>query len=288
MAKFITLTEAYRSIRKPKKKRKVDEYPATHAEYMAKHFPDEEVEPEPEKYDFELEDEDQRAPINRHAQAYNTNFADTIADQMYSKPKKTERKLTPDEVYASMYYDDGIDDDLEAMDPHLKIPPLDMGVAHFWSALGKSLYRDIETGTKAKERFELDRDGYNYYNRIKSQELYDILDQALEVNLDISDTVWDLMEDKNKKLYTKLRKSMGVGAKPTPVSDYELFKILKWHPEYTSRKNTKYKENAGKYKLKDIKKRIRNEFGDSADSKIAELKQYINKNRNWPLGYNDD
>ena len=282
MSKFISLTEAYKTIRKPKKKRKVDEYPATHAEYMAKHFPDEEVEPEPEKYDFELEDEDQRAPINRHAQAYNTNFADTIADQMYSKPKKTERKLTPDEVYASMYHDDGIDDDLEAIDPHLKIMSPNPQIAHFWSDLAKSLYYKIADGTKIKERFELDRDQYKYYNTIKSQELYEVLDQALDLNLDISDSVWDLMEDKNKKLYKELRTSMGIGAKHPTISDYELFKILKWHPEYTSRKNTKYKENAGKYKLKDIRKRIRKTFGDEADIKLAELKQFINSKREWP------
>lgn len=50
-----------------------------------------------------------------------------------------------------------------------------------------------------------------------------------------------------------------------------------------SRRSVKYKENAGKYKLKDIKKRIRAEFGDDADSKISDLKQYINDNRNLPV-----
>lgn len=282
MSKFITLNEAY--VRLDEAQRKKESFPTTHADYMKKYFPDDEPEPEPEEVpDINaLASNSTRQEVNFNDPAYDTTFADQLAAQMYPKPKQPEKKMSPAEVYQSMYGgEENEPSNIDRLRPGYTLAP-NPRVAHFWSDEAKSLYSRIANGTEEQRTFEIDTDQSAFYGKIKSPELYEVLDQALDRNLDISDSVWNLMQDKNKKLYNDLQKSMGIGTPPTKVSDFELFNILRSHPDHVGRSGVKYKENAGTYKLKDMKKRIRAKYGAGADEKIAELEQYINQNRRYP------
>lgn len=283
MNKFITLQEVFENLNEAKKN---GGFPKTHAEYMAKYFPDEEPESQEEDENInwnQIQNERNPQSIARNHPAYNTNFADKLSAQMYPKQKEPTPHMSPADVYQNMNAVAPENEGEEIIrDPHYRQLRPNPRISHHWSDEAKELYSGIANGTEEKITFEVDRDQSERLAKMKSPEMYEVLDQALENNLDISNSVWDLMQSKNKKLYADLQQSIGKGDKPTKVDDFELFNILKKHPDHSGRRGVKYKPNAGSYKLKDLKKNIRSKYGADADDKIKELAGFINQNRRFP------
>lgn len=281
MKTFITLNDAFRLMGESKKG---GGFPATHADYMKKYFPDEEeaIEDDENISWNDVTQSQTDGSINKNHPQYSTKFADQLAAQMYPKQKEPSRKLTPAEVYQNMNtVADEDADEFEHLDPHERQLRPNPRISHRWTDVAKELYSGIADGTRDRTTFELDGTQSEYFSKMKSPEMYEVLDQALDNNLDISNSVWDLMQSKNKKLYNDLRKSVGIGVKSKP-DDFELFNILKKHPDHSGRRGVKYKPNAGSYKLKDLKKVIRAKYGDNAEDNIKELEDFINRNRRFP------
>jgi hypothetical protein len=280
MKKFTTLEEQFEKVYE-----KREEFPDTHKKYLNKYFPDEEgdVPDQDENVSIDqIRQERNPNPVDPNNPAYSTKFADELYAQMYPKQKAPTPHMSPADVYDTMNASRGEDEGMEIVDdPHARYLRPDPKLATHWSDEAKELYSGIADGTESKTTFEVDRDQSERLSKMKSPEMHEVIDQALENNLDISNSVWDLMQNKNKKLYTDLQKSIGIGV-PNKVSDFELFNILKKHPDHSGRKGLKYKPNAGSYKLKDLRKRIRSTYGADAEDKIKELEGFINQNRRFP------
>lgn len=132
--------------------------------------------------------------------------------------------------------------------------------------------------------YSLTRDDYFMVKDIHPQELYQVLDTAIEFNFQLTDEMWNFMRQKDAKLYKDLRHSVGQDTqeKKLPSNDRELYGILKANPNFRFNRST-YKPNGGRMLYSDLKKRIRNGASSTEEGEvqIKELDDYIQKNRRF-------